>query len=111
MPHRVLGERQHRLRHAFGVADDPSAAPGHDAPAAITESGGLGQQRVGEIRQADRRKPQELPILRGSQRVEIIDEPAHPVELLDHQRHAVGPPVRIEQQQLQVPAAHGQWDS
>jgi hypothetical protein len=101
---RVLGELYDRLRQPLPVGDDDASADGVQVPLAAPDGARLRLQLVGQLRHVDEVELQEVRLVRLGQQQQVVDDPAHAIELVQHDFDRALPLVGILVGELQMPA-------
>ena len=106
--HRVVREVHHGLGQALPVAEDHPAADPVEAPAARGERGRLREQLVREELEVDPLAAEEVRMLGLGEQLEVVDDPADPVELVEDERGRRPPLLRVVPEELQVASTYRQ---
>ncbi len=100
----VLGELDDRLRDALAVEDHVAVAQVLEPPVARRQRPGLVQELVGEGREVDRSETQEVGPVGLGEDEQVVDHPAHPVELVHDEVERLPPRLGVVLEDLQVPS-------
>ena len=101
----VLGQLHDGLREALAVGDDHALAADVDDPLARGERLHVREEAVGQRADVDRVEIEEVGFLAAGEEQQVLDDPAHPVELVGDERERLAPLLRVVLEQLEM-AAH-----
>jgi hypothetical protein len=100
----VGGQLDERLGEALAVGQDGRLGQAGDPPAPRSQGPGLGQDLHGQVGHVHRSQGQEVRLLGLGEHDEVVDNAAHPVQLVGDQGGGVAAVRRVVAHQLQVAA-------